>query len=40
LAISHELEVNTDIKSSSTAELVNSEKGLSFAELVTLCFAN
>jgi len=31
---------NAYIKSSSTAELVNFEKGLRFAKLVTLCFAD
>jgi len=39
LDINHELG-DADIKSSSTAELVNSEEGLRFAELVTLCFVN
>jgi len=38
--ISHELGGNENIKSSSTAELVNSEEGLRFAELMTLCFAD
>jgi len=40
LDISHDLERNADIKSSSTAELANSEEGLRFAELMTLCFAD
>jgi len=40
LDISHEREGNADIKSSSTAELVNSEEGLRFAELVILYFAD
>jgi len=40
LNISHELEGNADIKSSSTAELVNSEEDLRVIELVTLRFAN
>jgi len=40
LDFSHELGGNEDIKSGSTAELVNSEEGLRFAELVILCFVD
>jgi len=40
LDISHELGGNVDIKSSSTAELVNFEEGSRFAELVTFHFAD
>jgi len=40
LDISRELGGNADIKSGSTAELVNSEQGLRVAELVNLRFAN
>jgi len=40
LDINHELGKTADIKSSSTTELVNSEEGLRFIELVTLCFTD
>jgi len=40
LHISHKLRGNENIKSSLTAELVNSEEDLKFVELVTFCFAD
>jgi len=40
LNISYELEGNADIKSSSTAELVNSKEDLRVVELMTFRFAN